>query len=375
MTDTVVKGFHKRREAGEVFFNQLNKSLTRISFDGGGAEGQAKVNSCSPAKKLRHKWVGCLILNFIPTTTVNGALASIPAYCLSSSQIEDAKTEAVTAMLSERGRADNNLFETLAEANQTLSMLDSPFKKVDNVLNHVTSQRRRRRPKSNAYYLAQLGKVVSKEAADWYLTWRYGISPIVRDIAGIVEGIQATTNKRRKTTRRKVVVESQQLSTTTYPSILNYSIQRTIEEKLTVRAMCLDEVQMSVFENIGFTAKGLVTLPWELVSYSFVADWFLNLGDFLGALVPTPSWHHLGSCMTVERNTVNRYNVVGTTDGVSNTVLQAGWGTYVRQDIVKTRGPLAMPGITVKSDFRFDRPTRLADAAALLGQKIIRTFG
>lgn len=364
MTDAVVKGFAKRRQRGEVFFNSMTKAQLQLSNGGGQAENQSVTNSCSPVKKLRHRWAGPLMLNFIPLTAVSGLNIPIQTPQISESLIQSMGTEASTAMLNSRGRADSNLFETLAEADQTLDLFNRPLSRLRRVLSEA----------AQAKSFGRFAGRAANGASNLWLAYRYAIRPIMSDINGIAEGLKEKTEKRRQTTRAKVTQALKNASVTNYPSHVTYHIKRETSDEVTCRAMSLDEVTHSLLENVGFTFKGLVTLPWELVHASFVADWFANVGDTIGAFVPSPGWNQLGSCLTITRDVNTTWTVVGSTSSASYTVVSSATGSYTRRDLTKTRSPVYAPSLVIKSDFKFDKATRVADALALASQQILRIF-
>jgi hypothetical protein len=137
--------------------------------------------------------------------------------------------------------------------------------------------------------------------------------------------------------------------------------------------MALDEVDLSFLGNLGFPLKGLITLPWELQSYSFVADWFANIGDYIGSLAPSVGYNMLGSCMVEHRVTVNTYTSTGVNKTNGTWTLDApitGTFSIVREET--TRRPLAARGLVIKNDFKLDEFTRSADAFALLASRFTK---
>lgn len=367
MRDVVVKGFAKRRAAGEVFFNPMSRAELILTDGGGFAENKANIFMCSPTRQLRHKWVGNWITNFVPYSISGGLIIPNQVYLLSQSLIDDMVREVSTAVLNQRGRADSNLFETLAEADQTFDLFNRPLGRLRDFLREAAQA------KSAGRFA---GRAISG-ASNLWLAYRYGIRPIVSDIHGIIEGLKETTEKRRVTTRSKVGTELTQRTRLNFPQAsgnVTYSVDQDAGDAVTVRGMSLDDVVHSLMENIGFTTKGLITLPWELVHASFVADWFLNVGDLIGSYVPSPGWNQLGSCVTIQRGTLTKWTSAGSTSGSSYTVVSSATGSYTRQDLSKSRVSLSAPSLVVKSDFKFDKATRVSDALALASQQILRIF-
>jgi hypothetical protein len=55
-----------------------------------------------------------------------------------------------------------------------------------------------------------------------------------------------------------------------------------------------------------------VELAWEELPYSFVADWFLPIGDYLGNLDATLGWDFIGGTKSATITQRHRVDVLGT---------------------------------------------------------------
>jgi hypothetical protein len=194
----------------------------------------------------------------------------------------------------------------------------------------------------------------------------------------IMKGLKAKTGKRRKTSRSKVAFDrSKTWSVDTSNIYGTYKVfsEITTVEHIEVRAMSLDEYTATVYSNVGLTTKGLLTTPWELVPYSFVADWFLNVGDFINALAPAPGWDQLGSALSVKSARVTVAKTTGLTVLDPNYVnKRMPRGSFELLEESRSRGPLGLPSLVVKSDFRLDNLTRQLDSLALLSQRLLALF-
>jgi hypothetical protein len=126
-----------------------------------------------------------------------------------------------------------------------------------------------------------------------------------------------------------------------------------------------------MLNNIGFSGKNLLTLPWELIPYSFVVDWFANIGDFVGAITPSLGVKQLGTAATIERTNTMEANIVGISAPTGWTINVPGFGSYKTSLNSRNRATtLPSPRIVIKNDFRFSNLTRVLDATGLLLQKI-----
>jgi hypothetical protein len=144
------------------------------------------------------------------------------------------------------------------------------------------------------------------------------------------------------------------------------------EDKVLIRAMSLDEYIATKLTQSGITMKGLISTPWELVPYSFVVDWFVNVGDYINALIPSPLYNQLVSGLTTVRTSTVKASAVSTLPASSSlTIVRPVSGSLIatQEQHVRSQGLMA-PSLVVKSDFRFSNITRASDACALLVQRL-----
>lgn len=287
---------------------------------------------------------------------------------IDEAEVQRMKTLASTRVRSQIGRPTTDNWENLAEMDKTLRALSSPFY-------------------SWFRYYRKLGDVGSAglSLANLWLQMRYGLIPVMKSTIETVKQLQKSHRPERQTTRAREILSANSGSTVswvdggTYSRV--YGIQQT--ETHEVRAMSIDEALFGtgIAFDAGFSAKGLWSLPWELVPWSFVADWFFNVGDYIGSLGNFFQERSLGQCLvhtTVLSQTRTEQSVSlvpgsGTSGWV---IVTPSSGHWVRLDNVwKTRVQgLSSSGIVVKSDFRLDSATRVGDSLALIGQQILSKF-
>ncbi len=369
MQDCVVPRFHARRKAGEVFFYGMTKTKVTVSTSGSSyGQTSSSPQTCSGTvrnHKFRIQQPAPLLL--VPTV-YNQRYGSWPleSTALSESDVSRLRVQCSTEVLSKRGRSDSDLWESLAEYRQTVEMLRAPLEQLGRMSKSLLQSAQN----------GVAGRDLLKRISAGYLLYRYGIIPLMKDVESILNSLQRQTGKQRKTSRSKgqlyatanlsgSFVHSFGVSTVTWSN--------QVQETLNIRCMTLDEVDLSFLGNLGFSLKGLLTLPWELMAYSFVADWFANIGDYIGSIAPSVGYNMLGSCMVEHRVTVNTYNSVGVNKPSGTWTLDApitGTFSIVREHT--TRGGLAGAGLVIKNDFKFSDFTRTADAFALLASRFTK---
>lgn len=348
---------------------------TRV--DGDGAIVQGKVLYGTPPEFDSWTRDGNHFETFIPTPT--GTAINHPFS--TSFPVEDMIGEVSTKVLAERGTADSNLYESVAQISQTLDLLKSPVKQLFRLYKkakHELDSSRRNNYRKNLGNVSDTpgAKVLgaANRGGGLYLSYRYGILPLISDIDSIMKGLESRTGTVRKTTRASLedsLSENTESTVVRDELTLKIGIQKT--DFVKVRAYSYDEYVADLGNNVGFTSRGLLRLPWDLIPLSFVEDWFTNFSDFLYAYSPVPGYKMLSSGVVVTRQSSLTYTALETSITPAHqsglTLIRPVSGSYTQRVFSKVRTPgLQNPTLHIKHDFKFDKATRIADAVALLGQ-------
>lgn len=358
MADYVVPDFSRRMRNGEVFFLPMSKT-TRKGTRAGGTGVLLEYNAaqtCSGVTRHRQTQLTGNEVELHYVTQKQGSVWSgTPSLAnLLGNELSELCVDLSTRVQNDRGRnTEVDVLEDLAEINKTLSIVHDMCQSIRKTV------RNKRGP---------IGAIQS--ASQGYLIYRYGIRPTVNSLVGVLEGLMKRVGRVRKSTRSSGRLERSSVEVMASVDTLRTTNYIIIDKDVAdVRAMSLDEFNASLMFNIGFSPKSLLTLPWELVPYSFVVDWFVNVGEFIGAMAPAIGFTHLGNCLVVRRTQTRTIACTGaTTSGTTATVLSPPTGTYEYSESTITRGPLLAASLHVKSDFRFSNATRCLDALALMLQ-------
>lgn len=367
MRDVVVPGYKERSARGEVFNNPMS-AITRAYSVSTGSEwllrGTGVPCGTQPLIRAEYRGEGPYFSGIVPQEAVGGISVPKLQYSVTNSDLDQVCTEASTKVMAKRG--SGNLWESAAELNQTVSMLKGPIEKYAKLLSGA----------ERAFRQGRLSRATAEASATAWLTWRYGINPVLQDIKNIQDDLKKQLGKKRETTRAFAQETAQTTVVgTSYSGVIKVDWQCQVTDVMSVRAWSLDEYTLDALNQFGFTTKGFLTLPWELTPWSLVADWFANFGDFLGAIAPAVGWNQVSSGLTVSHATSNVYSVRNCTSTSTgyNVIIPIG-GTIGITHLAKERRPLYSPGLVIKSDFKFDKFTRAADAMAFLSVLTAKVF-
>lgn len=149
-------------------------------------------------------------------------------------------------------------------------------------------------------------KVLRKLGDEW-MQYRYGIMPLVysyRDIMKTMNrGVVESTHKR-------IVIQPHARNVTLPGPTQNYiwsNYVGDIRVSATVfQHFPLDASGMSSARSVGVGLNPLVT-AWELIPYSFVVDWFVNVGDYILRKTSQAGSRTIQACVSLRSNYSKQY--------------------------------------------------------------------
>lgn len=283
---------------------------------------------------------------------------------------------AVTRAYAKIGEIDFSIFSSLGELGQTVNMVNRGLSSAMPLL--------RRLRKLQLRQLA--GSVTAVQASNIWLGIRYGLRPLMYDLAGLAKAVQKHGSSLRLSTRTsRSWISDPHEQTFIGQTMWARSPFRTDEPyfvtdhrfkevtRIKTRAGVLISRDVSVAN--WETVLGITEFPtavWDLIPYSFVWDWFFNFADIIAAFSPRGSIDVLGSwcvqtvetlqSIQLENPRLNSETFTGLT-GYGFSVLS----THTRSRIVKkmTRDvgvrPSLVPHVTVNMN-----PLKFLDLIALL---------
>lgn len=187
--------------------------------------------------------------------------------------------EALSAARSSAAAADSQMLVSIGEFGETVRMIGGAVSLLQR-RTEPFAKLRKRYVSGNLSY-----KDFLHEAANLNLLIRYGIMPLVYDIQGYIKALseprRPTRNTVRSVARDSGVVEWSVPGSSSMISSIN--LQHRLTYTREYRATCLFEYQDDMQSRVGLRLADVPSAAWELTRLSFVADWFANIGDYIGS--------------------------------------------------------------------------------------------
>lgn len=214
----------------------------------------------------------------------------------------------------------------LGELRETIRMFRHPLASAkdlidsfheDLILNSLRVGRRVKRRKGEArrqWYRRKANALKDAMSGSW-LALQFGLKPVisdVEDIAGTVHGLLANNAKRRKLQSRSKAQPAVRTNFDYKASYLeenlyhnNYSVTTT-EASIQYIAFMFSrvsgpEVSTDWVKELGFQFQNFIPTVYELIPWSFLFDYFVNLGQVLEA-VCTDTSGFSGGCKTIKQD-------------------------------------------------------------------------
>jgi len=172
--------------------------------------------------------------------------------------------------LNSKARGDLDLGVAIAEAGQTVRMVTA-LRKFN-----IFARRHRSSPKGRD------GKFGStRDVADGWLQYQYGWKPLMSDIFGAANESLRIVINRLERFKASVKMPVDGNGDILYRTVEGVSAKVQREGQGIQACTIAIELEVPSFDLARWSSLNPVSLGWELVPYSFVVDWFYDVGSYL----------------------------------------------------------------------------------------------
>jgi hypothetical protein len=340
MSDVVIPNFRQRSAKGEIFVNPMYSHEYTRSYTLSDLAFYVPYTSSTPGSQRYCSYYyeqkhtdSCLCIQLR-----GHAINHIP------SKIDGMRLRTL-AGTDAAARVADPVFQGLVflgELRETIGFIRNPLKAVHDYLYDVRKFKRRKKK-----YAAL---TTTDYLANQWLSYRYGLMPLVFDVQDAAKAIQRTVDgfKPVRETSRGMAQDQESLSSADSPSGDTYVISEvSTNRKVSVRAGVLYEYTRSP-DTFGVGLREIPNVIWEIIPYSFVADWFVNINSYIDAIVPVAGIRKLGSWTTVREEATtqgihNWYSTKTASNGANRVVTQNG--TTVED--LSSKSTTRTPGLSV----------------------------
>lgn len=288
MHDVVTEHWEKLRSKGIIVNNPMEQSQTNWNR-GIAAYEVHRINRYGTSPNYYYSGY-----QIVGTNLIGDTYSSNDWYYPSVPAINDSiVAEAITAAWAKVSANDAEVLVQIAEFHKTVSSLVTIFKHVMRIINNV----RKLRIKELA------GEISPKEVAQRYMECRYALRPLMYDVKGTIDAVYGGRPITRQTFRefRSEIAHATESNVVLLYSSGNFQIRGSTDatRSLEVRSGVLTQL-----EHLQSLATWGVLEPfqsaWELVPFSFIIDWFWNVGKIIASWAPKIGFKALASWVVVE---------------------------------------------------------------------------
>jgi hypothetical protein len=283
--DVVTPRFKERMAAGEVIVNPL----TIVRRECGAAYNDASRHwAALPCN--REQMTGGY--DIWAPAGVNGRIPA-QSHLVVPLEYGDLHKLAGTSALANVKDPDVQGLIFIGELKETLRFLRRPLATLGK--NFKRYQRRARHSKRKG---ATKARTLFEFLSENWLAYRYGIMPLVLTAEDAVVACRRLGEKPHRYTARGYAQDDADLTemSSGATSLYNWNLTHYTSRAYSVRAGVIYEMNMR--DSFGVEYDQIPAALWEIIPFSFVVDWFANVGEFITAITPKVRVTQLGSWTT-----------------------------------------------------------------------------
>lgn len=276
------------------------------------SKGAIVLGNCSIRTETREYTSGSIYLNDPPNMVdfVSGDLAGVVESLIPNRASATSATAEQVCLIKAYAKMNESALlagEILHDLDQTVSMMRKPMKAASKLVGSLLNAKKR--------ILRKLPGQIIKASSDAWLEYRYGWKPLMMDVDTVVDRFTSQVKKYQGEVlvARSGVTFADSRSGNIGPPILPYGVSTikgaySTSDKASYMAGVMytrsvyDDLQ-DINALLGTRPRDVPSTAWEVIPFSFVLDWFVNVGDWLQAIVPVPGVNFLRNWTTLTRFT------------------------------------------------------------------------
>lgn len=230
--------------------------------------------------------------------------------------------------------------------------------------------------KSTVRFNKEFGKDAANAASNAWLEWSYGWSPLMGDVRNAVNTLMDVNESPDARVLRvsAMVRDEENFTDPAYTLEVSPWVGAFSDQSIRWSRSLVWYYEVKP-ENLPgrFGLTNPLEVAWELVPFSFVADWFLPIGDYLSSLdAPTRFLHRGGSEGERCEITHSLSGIYTTEPGLTVSCEgQDNRYVYVRRDAVSSTPLPSLSELTLQGTLK-QSLSRATSAVALLRQQMVR---
>lgn len=296
MHDVVTPDYERRIAAGEIINNPM--SITSLHFDPPTFTNfhRERVYRDASDKLWGDTWQCTHHVGDVPGIHSFLAFSEDEEW---GSIIEGLKDQAVTQAYANASSAELMSLATLAEGRKSVASITSIINRLLRIIS--------RAKKADYKYLRK--QISIRELEDRYMELRYALRPLLYDVRGAAGALDESSKySSTRATARGFAQHNHTLTDEEVITDASYSYKRTRISNCSsiIRAGVLTDVTTDF--NSVWGLDQFAETAWELLPFSFICDWILNVGDTIAAWTPSRGVRPLTSWVTVEH--ASTYSVI-----------------------------------------------------------------
>lgn len=385
MHDVVVPNFKQRLKNGEIIMN----GMTLTKYERTYSPGRVTEGPVSgPHWLLGPAGSTCThtgdMLGFIEGPAQQGLTGDISVGTESSRMRDRVLIDAYAKM----NTADIAGLFFMKELDQTLQMLRRPLQSTIKHLNHAHSVMAKmlRTRKFVVPRSLRSASLTTQAAGAAWLEVRYGMKPLMLDCESAIEIVE----KQRSAIGEQILVarggESREFTLTSpfsnLPTMTSWTANGVLKRHRRLGAFAgviyrrnlTDEAYLR--QTLGTRPSDLPSSLLEIIPYSFVAEWFVNIGSWIKAVTPNPTVSVVSSWVTTISEVRDEFSaeLKVTRDYPNNQSFSGSGGTSMKRyvDVVRVPNP-PLPSLPVRE--KTISRLHTIDGLALLLQRISSGLG